>query len=110
MSNSKTKKLLNERSQLLDELGSLTQMLHGSWVERYSTCSRKDCKCHKGERHGPRRYLVVNENGRQRPKYIPNSLVEDAREGVRQHQRMLEIVDRITNVNLELIREREYGK
>jgi len=108
MSNLNVKKLVNERSQLLEELKSLTQILHGSWVERYSVCSRKNCKCHKGERHGPRHYLVINENGRQRQKYIPNSLVESAQKGVQQYQRSTEIVDRITSINLELIKERKY--
>ena len=109
MSNLKIEKLKNERSELLEELKSLTQILHGSWVERYSVCSRKNCKCHKGERHGPRHYLVINENGRQRQKYIPNSLVESAQKGVQQYHRLAEIVDRITSINLELIKERKYG-
>jgi hypothetical protein len=110
MSNQNIKKLVNERSKLLEELQSLTQLLHGSWVERYSVCSRKNCKCHKGERHGPRYYLVINENGRQRQKYIPNSLVEAARKGVQQHHRLTDIVDRVTSINLELIKERKYGE
>ena len=110
MSNLNVKKLINERSQLLEELKSLTQILHGSWVERYSICSRKNCKCHKGERHGPRHYLVINENGRQRQKYIPNSLVDSTQKGVQQYQRVTGIIDRITCINLELIKERKYGE
>lgn len=85
-------------------------MLHGSWVERYSVCSRPNCKCHQGERHGPRYYLVINENGRQRQKYIPNAQVEAAREGVAQYKRVLVLVDRITQINMELIKERVYGE
>jgi len=108
MPNSDIEKLVNERSELLDELKALTQVLHGSWVKRYSVCSRKNCKCHKGERHGPRHYLVINENGRQRQKYIPNSLVESARTGVLQYQRSADIINRITYINLELIKERKY--
>ncbi len=101
---------MNERTRLLGELHSLSKLLHGSWVERYSTCSRKNCKCHQGERHGPRCYLVVNKNGRQRQKYIPNSQVATALDGVKQHQRALEIIDKITRVNLELIKARTYEK
>ena len=110
MSNLNLEKLINERSQLLEELKTLSQTLHGSWVERYSICSIKNCKCHKGERHGPRHYLVINENGRQRQKYIPNSLVEAAQEGVRQYKKAMDIVDRITSINLTLIKERKYGR
>ena len=110
MSSVKVKKLREERARLLKELGVLSRMLHGSWVERYSVCSKKTCKCRRGERHGPRRYLVVNESGRQRQKYVPNALVDAVREGVEQHRRLLDIVDRITAINVSLIRERAYDK
>jgi hypothetical protein len=110
MSNSNIKKLKKERSLLLEELKTLSQMLHGSWVERYSVCSIKNCKCHKGERHGPRHYLVINENGRQRQKYIPNSQVESGRHGVMEYRKAIDIIDRITSINLKLIKERKYGR
>ena len=106
MATSISEKLLAERASLLRELGTLSQVLHGSWVERYSVCSRPGCKCHDGKRHGPRRYLVVNESGRQRQKYVPNSQVPVALEGLSQHCRLMEIVARITHINLLLMKER----
>jgi hypothetical protein len=105
MSNHSSKKLVEERAALLAELGTLSELLHGSWVERYSLCSNRNCKCHRGERHGPRRYLVVLEGGRQRQKYVPNSQVSAALEGLEQHRRLREIVDRITQINLALMKE-----
>ncbi|NCC62244.1 MAG: hypothetical protein EOM12_15195 [Verrucomicrobiae bacterium] len=110
MSTKKTTQLLEERGKLLSELSTLSHILHGSWVERYSVCSRPNCKCHQGKRHGPRYYLVINENGRQRQKYISNAQVEAAREGVAQYKRALMLVDRITQINMELIKERVYGE
>lgn len=110
MSNTNVKKMKKERIELLEELSSLSDMLHASWVERYSVCSNPDCRCHRGERHGPRRYVVVNEDGKQRQKYIPNSQVKAARRGVEQYKRLQEIADRITSINIKLIREREYDK
>lgn len=68
-----------KRKELLEELSTLTQVLHGSWVERYSVCSRSNCKCKRGQKHGPRRYLVINEKGKQKQKYIPNLQVDAAR-------------------------------
>ena len=93
---------------ILSELATLPHMLHGSWVERFSVCSRKDCRRRQGERHGPRRYLVVRENGKQRQKYIPNSQVDAALAGLAEHKRVREIVDRITQINLQLMKERAY--
>jgi len=103
------KELKEQRAQLLEELASLSQLLHGSWVERYSVCSRRDCKCRKGERHGPRYYLVINEGGRQLQKYIPQSQLEAAQTGLKQYHRLLEILDQITHINLQLIKERKYA-
>ena len=108
MSNANVKKMIEERKKLLMELSTLDQLLHGSWLERYSTCSRKKCKCHRGELHGPRYYLVVNKNGRQKQKYIPVERKEAARAGVKQGERMLEIVEAITQINLQLIKEGAY--
>ena len=102
------RRLIDERTELLNELGQLSQMLHGSWVERYSVCARPNCKCHKGQRHGPRHYLVVNEDGRQRQKYVPNAKVETAQSGLAQYRRLKEIVDRITHINLALMKEPDH--
>ena len=108
MSNNTEKELQKERARLLAELATLSRLLHGSWVERYSVCSRPDCKCHRGERHGPRHYLVVNEAGRQRQKYVANSQVKAALEGLAQHRRLRQIVDQITQLNLNLMKEDEH--
>ena len=108
MSNKKTKELLNKRTQLLAEIGELPRMLHGSWVERFSVCSRPDCRCHKGQRHGPRHYLVVNDNGHQRQKYVPNSQVTAAQAGRTEYKRVCEIINRITHINLALMKENAY--
>ena len=108
MSNKILKKLLDERARLLAELGSLPHMLHGSWVERFSVCARPGCRCHSGARHGPRHYLVVSAGGRQRQKYVPNSQVDAARTGLAEYRRVREIVDRITQINLALMKEDAY--
>ena len=98
-----------ERRTLLEELATLSLLLQGSWVERYSVCSRVGCKCHTGERHGPRHYLVINEDGQQRQKYVPNSQVEAALEGLGQYRRLREITERITQLNLALMKEGDYA-
>jgi hypothetical protein len=108
VSNKTLKQIVEERARLLAEMGTMSRLLHGSWVERYSVCSRAGCKCHRGERHGPRRYLVVNEAGHQRQKYVQNSRTQAALEGLAQYRRLQEIVDRITHINLALMKEDDY--
>ena len=108
MSSTNISKLIEERTELLKELATLTQMLHGSFLERYSVCSRKNCKCRSGERHGPRYYVVVNINGKQKQKYIPITQIAAARKGIDQYKRLGEIVEEITQINLEFIKEGVY--
>lgn len=96
--------LRRERRKLLDELPSLVGMLRASFFERFSTCSRPSCACHQGQRHGPRAYVAVTAQQVQRQHYVPKSQRQAAREGVRQYHRLLAIVDRVTAINLELMR------
>jgi len=108
MSNKTLMKLLDQRARLLAELGTLSHMLHGSWVERFSVCARAGCRCHSGDRHGPRHYLVVNEGGRQRHASWAHISVAAAQTGVAAYRRAREIVERITHINLTLMKEDAY--
>jgi len=110
MSNSQIDPLLVQRTALLEELRSLSHLIHGSWFERFSTCSRPNCSCHSGKRHGPRFYLVIQEQGHQRQKYVPKVQVQVAKEGIEQYRRLQEIVEEITQINLALIKEKAYAE
>jgi hypothetical protein len=48
---------------------------------------------------------VVNETGRQRQKYIPNSQTDAAVKGIAQYRRLQAITDQITQLNLTLMQE-----
>ena len=99
------RKLCRQRQGLLDELPSLAGMIKGSLFERFSTCSRPHCACHEGKRHGPRCYLSITEGLGQRQRYVRKQDVAAVRAGVQQYHRFLEIAQRITAINIELMRE-----
>lgn len=96
--------LLRERRELLQELSALSLLVRGSLFERFSTCSRPNCACHRGRRHGPRTYVAVTQGKRQRQHYVPQGQVAAVQEGVRQFRRLLAIADRVTAINRELMR------
>jgi len=98
------RKLIRERERLLEQLAGLSLLLHASYLERFSTCVRPQCACHRGQKHGPRAYLVVYRNKRQRQAYVPQSQHEAVRRGLRQYEQLSEIVRAITDINLQLIR------
>ncbi len=104
LSGKEERALVRERQKLLAELSRLSLIIHGSYFERYSTCSRPGCACHKGERHGPRAYVAERKNGRPKQHYVKKSQADAVREGIEQYRRMLQIADRISEINLELAR------
>ena len=102
------RKILSPRGRrdvLLAEMATLRGLLNGSLVRRYSTCSRKNCACHSGKRHGPRLYLAVTGDGGQRQNYVPAACADRAAEGVAQGRRLRAIVRELTALNLQLLRE-----
>jgi hypothetical protein len=98
------KRLRDERRRLLRQLSSLSLVIRGSFFKRFSTCSRPDCACHEGKRHGPRFYVVITQDKAQRQHYVSNQQVPMVRRGIQQYWRLLEIIDRITTINIDLIR------
>ena len=105
MINEKVETLLEERSQLLLLLSSQASLMRGTWVERYSTCSRPNCECHTGKRHGPRYYLAITQGGKQRQIYVRRSQENTVREEIRQSQEVDRILNQITQINIALMRE-----
>ena len=103
--NKKKTSPLEKRDALLAEMASLRGLLNGSLVQRYSTCSRKNCACHTGKRHGPRLYLAVTGDGGQRQTYVPAACAARTAEGVSQGKRLRAIVREVTALNLRLMRE-----
>lgn len=108
LSHAKILALQKERKRLLAEIATLSALFHGSFLERFSTCSRASCACHQGEQHGPRFYLVITQDKKQRQIYIPQAQIDTVRAGIEQHHRLLEIVDRITAINIELMQGRAF--
>lgn len=100
----KSATLRRERQRLLRELASLSLMIRGSLFERFSTCTRPSCPCHKGKLHGPRCYVAVTAQKRQKQHYVPQSQGDAVRCGVEQYHRLVQILDRITTINLRLMR------
>ncbi len=107
--NPEERKLIRERQRLLETLAELSLLLHASYLERFSTCMRPQCECHRGKKHGPRSYLVVYRGKRQRQAYVPQSQCDAVQRGLRQYEQLGQIVLAITDINLQLMRAGQLG-
>jgi hypothetical protein len=91
------------RRRLLQELGKLKVIIRGSYMERYSTCARAQCNCHKGKKHGPRAYVTSGKPQKQH--YVPQSQEKIVRQGIKEYRRLIDLADELTELHLELMRE-----
>ncbi len=100
--------LRNRREGLTKVLPPLGEILRGSLMERYLTCGHPDCKCARGERHGPVWYLSVtlNQSHRSGSTVLPEQ-IEQVRRWIDNYHRLKEHLEKISNINRELLRRQK---
>ena len=69
------------------------------------TCGNPNCKCAKGERHGPVWYLTVTLGpGKTTGGIVAPEKVEQVRDWVQNYQKVKEHLEKISDINRELLR------
>src|SRR5579862_5035009 len=97
--------LRQRRQGLTQQLPPLTEILRGSLVERYVTCGNPNCKCVKGERHGPVWYLTVTLGpGKTTGGIVAPEKLEHVRGLVQNYQKVKDHLEKISEINRELLR------
>ena len=102
--------LRNRRQGLTKLLPPLEEVLRGSLMERYLTCGNPDCKCARGERHGPVWYLSVTLDQSHRTGCtVPADQIEQVRRWIENYHLVKARLEKISDINRELMR-RQKGK
>lgn len=100
--------LRKRREGLTKLLPPLGEVLRGSLMERYLTCGNPACKCARGERHGPVWYLSVTLDQSHRiSATVPAEQVEQVRRWIENYHRVKEHLERISDINRELLRRQK---
>jgi len=100
--------LRKRREGLTKLLPPLGEVLRGSLMERYLTCGNPACKCARGERHGPVWYLSVTLDQSHRiGATVPAEQVEQVRRWIENYHRVKEHLERISDINRELLRRQK---
>lgn len=100
--------LRNRREGLTKLLPPLGEILRGSLMERYLTCGKPDCKCARGERHGPIWYLSVTlDQSHRTGSTVPANQVEQVRRWIDNYHRVKERLEKISDINRELLRRQK---
>jgi hypothetical protein len=101
--------LRNRREGLTKLLPPLREILRGSLKERYLTCGKPGCRCTRRERHGPVWYLSVSlDQAHLTGSTVPSHQVEQVRRWIENYHHVKERLDKISDINRELLR-REKG-
>lgn len=97
--------LQQRRRGLVKTLPPLEETLRGSLFDRYVTCGNENCKCARGELHGPAWYLSVTLGvGQTSSSVVTADQLDRVRKWIDNHQQVKEALDRISDINRELLR------
>src|SRR5256885_16675655 len=99
---------LELRGQLIRGLGSLREMLPGSFVERKRACGRPTCHCADGKRLHSQYQISVLIDGKPKALNIPAELAEKVRQKIEMRLRFDAAAATICRLNLKrFLKEKE---
>jgi hypothetical protein len=92
---------LELRGKLVRGLGSLREMLPGSFVERKRVCGQPNCHCADGKDLHSQFQISVLVEGKPKALNIPAELVEKVREKIEMRRRFDSAAATICRLNLK---------
>ena len=98
---------LELRGRLVRSLGSLREMLPGSFVERKRSCGRPNCRCADGKNLHSQFQISVLIDGKPKALNIPAELADKVREKTEMRRRFDAAAATICRLNLKrLLKEK----
>jgi hypothetical protein len=99
---------LELRGKLIRGLGSLREMLPGSFVERKRACGQPNCHCADGKNLHSQFQISVLVEGKPKALHIPTELAHQVREKIEMRRRFDAAAATICRLNLKrFLREKE---
>jgi len=92
---------LERRGKLVRSLGSLREMLPGSFVERKRACGRSNCHCADGKNLHSQFQISVLIDGKPKALNIPAELVGKVREKIEMRRRFEAAAAAVCGINLK---------
>jgi len=99
---------LELRGKLVRGLGSLREMLPGSFVERKRACGQPNCHCADGKNLHSQFQISVLVDGKPKALHIPTAWAEKVREKIEMRRRFDSAAATICHLNLKrFLKEKE---
>jgi hypothetical protein len=97
-------RLQQRRAALLERLSTFSNLMRGSVYEKLRKCGRPACACATGGAKHTTLQLTVFLRGKTHTRYVRQGELAQVQAWTANYHRLLEIVDELTEVNLELLR------
>ena len=98
------RQLRERRRRIANRIPDLQAVITGSLQEQRRRCGKENCRCARGELHGPYLYLSLRVGRRTQMIYVPAELAEGVRDSVGANTAVEEALAEISAINLELLR------
>ena len=92
---------LELRGKLIRSLGSLREMLPGSFVQRQRACGRPNCRCADGQDLHSQYQISVLMDGKPKALNIPADVADKVREKIEMRHRFDAAAASICRINLK---------
>jgi hypothetical protein len=105
-----TLSLRHRKVFLLSQLKIDPDLLRASFVERFSVCGKKNCRCHHGgDKHGPFYYLTQCLAVGNISKFLLKTQAQQqkAKSGVAHYRQLQEQLEELSQINAELLRRED---
>ena len=104
MGKNKIKELTKWRETLRKKMLALGPLMRGSVVELEGRCGNPNCRCARGQKH-KRWYYSMSQRGKTKVIYLGKSREPLARQYSENYKALLEIVEEMTMINMQLLKE-----
>jgi hypothetical protein len=94
------------RSRLTKLISDKDGLLRGTLTVRERTCGKASCKCYQGQKHSSL-YLVISVEGKYQQICLPKIYEDDVRAWVANYQRIQELLEEISQIYLDKIKNRQ---
>jgi len=113
----KTESLVARRKGIFKTIARMQDILPGNLAAGYLPCNKGNCKCTRGELHGPKWMLTWKEEGKTKTLYIRQAEVAEVSKGTENYGKAKGLLRQAAQINLELFKMRrprhglgEFGK
>jgi hypothetical protein len=100
----KLKQLIHKKELLMKQLSKLDNCLPGNLNAAYLICNRGNCKCTRGERHGPSWRITWKEQQKSKILYIRNNEIKKVKNGITEYKKAKELLKELSFINLEILK------